>query len=102
MTVVWLATLALVPATAVSIVAGLGLGLITASLGARAYALPTATALTAGLLLAGMLDGICYLTGGEPLTLAAAVATALVVASVAWSSWHRPPDHRAATGRKGS
>lgn len=99
---VWLATLALVPATAVSIVAGLGLGLITASLGARAYALPTATALTAGLLLAGMLDGICYLTGGQPLTLAAAVATALVVASVAWSSWHRPPDHRASTGRKGS
>lgn len=98
----WLAALSLVPPVAVSVIAGLGFGLIGASFGARAYALPTATALTAGLLAAGGLNGVSYVAGTPPLGLTATVATALMVAAFAWSSWQRPPVQRAPDGRKGT
>ncbi|MGX1099740.1 hypothetical protein [Amorphus sp. MBR-141] len=98
----WLATLPMVPPIVVSVLAGLGFGLVGSSLGARAYTLPTATALTAGLLLAGGLDGLCYVTGSQPLVLTAAVATVLGAASFAWSAWHRPPVRRVPAPGKGS
>lgn len=98
----WLATVAGVPPVTVSVLAGLGFGLVGASLGARAFTLPTATALTAGLLLAGGLDGLCYVTGSQPLVLSAAVATVLVVALFVWSSGRRPPSQRVSSPGKGA